>query len=627
MARRGPSGTRGSYGRTMSVTPDDMQRMVEAGTLSSTHDRERRWCGWCALVFAVVVVVALLVWVVVAVATDGSDSSSRAAHAGVYTATTGVGGLGGTLGTNPVSTWNPLSSDGAPATVTPSGLIPNTNDSYWNAITLLMTYRTGAYRPAGTQYADTMQAVNGQYNQARLLDLPPTSSFMLVVECEYGYSTPVGLACYVNNMALAPVFILPLSTGLSAALHKAPSLTSSTVLSNGYGSQYTSVVSTDVAESSVWHLAPDYVAAFQAFLEWVESRTDATSATSARLGLLYHDSAYGATIHSRWGLYCRASGFIDSQNNTFAVPHSTIANRTALEPIVRRALASGATTLLTMPWGTMQENILEVVNAILNEQDTGAQSGTTGTVQVVAMWWGAEGLEAFWNERTTPPNPRLETYVLSFVNPQHYKPITTLGASIAVETSASFATIQNTLLRAMAVRDRIVIGELCYNAHITNEFELKHWNGTSGNSVYASMSPAPTFGGRTCSASVVHRMLRGDFGSLTINFGAVSSAEGQFSGDCRVDPQTHGCTSNVVYVLKANSTGPVGFHYTLVYNASIPTTSSETNTDPDALLQLPSNMQKAIDASADPEVVVMPDDVSATSQPIVMDALKTLAAW
>ncbi|MBM3555889.1 MAG: ABC transporter permease, partial [Alphaproteobacteria bacterium] len=99
----------------------------------------------------------------------------------------------------------------------------------------ILSYRTGAYAPNGTPYAN---AVVDYYNMVNERDGGVNGVKITFEECETAYATDRGVECYERLKAKGPTgasYVNPLSTGITFALtEKAPG-DKMPIITMGYG--------------------------------------------------------------------------------------------------------------------------------------------------------------------------------------------------------------------------------------------------------------------------------------------------------------------------------------------------------------------------------------------------------
>jgi branched-chain amino acid transport system substrate-binding protein len=148
----------------------------------------------------------------------------------------------------------------------------------------VLVYRTGAYAPNGTPWAngfvDYLKLVNerdGGVNKVKLA----------FEECETGYATDRGVECYERLKSKKPVAFNPLSTGITFALTEKVAADKIALFTTGYGRS-------ESVDGSVfaWNfpLMGTYWTAADILVQHVSKKG---SLKGKKIALVYHDSPYG----------------------------------------------------------------------------------------------------------------------------------------------------------------------------------------------------------------------------------------------------------------------------------------------------------------------------------------------
>ncbi len=148
----------------------------------------------------------------------------------------------------------------------------------------VLVYRTGAYAPNGTPWAngfvDYLKLVNerdGGVNKVKLA----------FEECETGYATDRGVECYERLKAKKPIGFNPLSTGITFALTEKVVADKIPLFTTGYGRS-------ESVDGSVfaWNfpLMGTYWTAADILVQHVSKKG---SLKGKKIALVYHDSPYG----------------------------------------------------------------------------------------------------------------------------------------------------------------------------------------------------------------------------------------------------------------------------------------------------------------------------------------------
>ena len=164
------------------------------------------------------------------------------------------------------------------------GTLPAAAQSANEIFVPVLVYRTGAYAPNGTPWAngfvDYLKLVNerdGGVNKVKLA----------YEECETGYATDRGVECYERLKAKKPIGFNPLSTGITFALTEKVVADKIPLFTTGYGRS-------ESVDGSVfaWNfpLMGTYWTAADILVQLVSKKG---SLTGKKIALVYHDSPYG----------------------------------------------------------------------------------------------------------------------------------------------------------------------------------------------------------------------------------------------------------------------------------------------------------------------------------------------
>ena len=164
------------------------------------------------------------------------------------------------------------------------GTLPAAAQSANEIFVPVLVYRTGAYAPNGTPWAngfvDYLKLVNerdGGVNKVKLA----------YEECETGYATDRGVECYERLKAKKPIGFNPLSTGITFALTEKVVADKIPLFTTGYGRS-------ESVDGSVfaWNfpLMGTYWTAADILVQHVSKKG---SLKGKKIALVYHDSPYG----------------------------------------------------------------------------------------------------------------------------------------------------------------------------------------------------------------------------------------------------------------------------------------------------------------------------------------------
>lgn len=153
----------------------------------------------------------------------------------------------------------------------------------------ILSYRTGAYAPNGTPWA------NGYVDYLKLVNARGGINGVKIVweECETGYATDKGVECYerLKGMHGGATLVEPLSTGITFALTEKGPGDKIAIVTTGYGRA-------DSADGGVfkWNfpLVGTYWTAADILVQHIGKTLGGVSKLKGKkIALVYHDSPYG----------------------------------------------------------------------------------------------------------------------------------------------------------------------------------------------------------------------------------------------------------------------------------------------------------------------------------------------
>lgn len=155
----------------------------------------------------------------------------------------------------------------------------------------VLSYRTGAYGPNGTPWA------NGHVDYLKLINSRDGGINGVKItweECEFGYDTARGVECYERLKGKGPTgatVFQPLSTGVTFAMTEKAPVDKIPVITSGYGRA-------DSVDGTVfkWNfpLAGTYWSAADILVQHVAKKEGgADKLKGKKIALVYHDSPYG----------------------------------------------------------------------------------------------------------------------------------------------------------------------------------------------------------------------------------------------------------------------------------------------------------------------------------------------
>jgi len=168
-----------------------------------------------------------------------------------------------------------------------------------------LVYRTGAYAPNGTPFAN---GVADYYNLVNERDGGINGVKIVFEECEFGYATDRGVECYERLKAKGPTgaaYVIPLSTGVTYALTEKAPVDKIPLISMGYGRA-------DSRDGSVYQwnfpMVGTYWTAADIIIQQLAKKEGGFGKLKGKkIALVYHDSPYGkepiALLQKRAGLH------------------------------------------------------------------------------------------------------------------------------------------------------------------------------------------------------------------------------------------------------------------------------------------------------------------------------------
>jgi branched-chain amino acid transport system substrate-binding protein len=216
----------------------------------------------------------------------------------------------------------------------------------------LLTFRTGAYAPSGTPWA------NGFVDYFKLVNLKGGINGVRVLweECETGYATDRGVECYERMKAKnggATVF-QTMSTGITFALTERGAADKIPILTPGYG-----VSESADGEVFKWSfpIGGTHWASADAQIQYVGQKLGGMDKLAGKkITLLYHDSPYGKEAIPVLSARAKKHGF---ELATIPVPHPGVEQKSAWLQIRQ----SRPDYVLLWGWGVMNSTALKEANA------------------------------------------------------------------------------------------------------------------------------------------------------------------------------------------------------------------------------------------------------------------------
>ncbi len=227
-----------------------------------------------------------------------------------------------------------------------------------------LTYRTGPYKTSGIPYSD---GFSDYFTFLNLRDGGINGKPVEVIECEYGYDTERGVACFEETLAKGALLYHPMSTGLTYALMARAHEVGVVLHTMGYGL-------TAAADGRTFPYAFNFPAHYWhgataqiGHLKEIEGG----SLSGKRIMHLYHNSSYGKEPIPTFERLAEIEGFellmqpIDHPGE----------DQSAIWPAIE---AANPDYILLWGWGIMNKVALQNAAQIGFPMD-----------RIVGIWWSA----------------------------------------------------------------------------------------------------------------------------------------------------------------------------------------------------------------------------------------------
>ncbi|HKX93722.1 MAG TPA: ABC transporter substrate-binding protein, partial [Methylibium sp.] len=231
----------------------------------------------------------------------------------------------------------------------------------------VLVYRTGAYAPNGTPFA------NGYVDYLKLVNAQGGINGVKVTyeECETGYATDKGVECYERLKGKGATVFQPLSTGITFALTEKAPIDKIPLITAGYGRS-------ESADGNVfkWNfpLLGTYWVAADVLIQHIAKKEGGFDKLKGKkITLVYHDSPYGKEPIPMLTERSKLHGF---EFNTLPVTHPGVEQKAAWLQIRQNR----PDYVLLWGWGVMNGTALKEAQATGYPRD-----------KMYGVWWaGAE---------------------------------------------------------------------------------------------------------------------------------------------------------------------------------------------------------------------------------------------
>jgi branched-chain amino acid transport system substrate-binding protein len=231
----------------------------------------------------------------------------------------------------------------------------------------VLVYRTGVYAVSGVPYA------NGEVDYYKLInerDGGISGVKIVFEECETGYATDRGLECYERlkrNGLTGAAFVVPRSTGVTAALTDKAFIDKIPLLTPGYGR-----AASKNGAVFMWNfpLLGTYWSASDIAVQHIAKEIGGTDKLKGRkIALLFHDSPYGREPIPALLALAEKYGF---EFKSIPVPHPGLEQ----EPQWRGIRQDESDNVLLWGWGAMNGAALKHAAASGYRRD-----------KMIGVWW------------------------------------------------------------------------------------------------------------------------------------------------------------------------------------------------------------------------------------------------
>jgi branched-chain amino acid transport system substrate-binding protein len=231
----------------------------------------------------------------------------------------------------------------------------------------VLVYRTGAYAPNGTPFA------NGYVDYLKLVNAQGGINGVKLTyeECETGYATDKGVECYERLKGKGATVFQPLSTGITFALTEKAPIDKIPLITAGYGRS-------ESADGNVfkWNfpLLGTYWVAADVLIQHIAKKEGGFDKLKGKkITLVYHDSPYGKEPIPMLTERSKLHGF---EFNTLPVTHPGVEQKAAWLQIRQNR----PDYVLLWGWGVMNGTALKEAQATGYPRD-----------KMYGVWWaGAE---------------------------------------------------------------------------------------------------------------------------------------------------------------------------------------------------------------------------------------------
>ena len=229
----------------------------------------------------------------------------------------------------------------------------------------LFSYRTGPFAGSGIPIANGMSDYLNMLNER---DGGINGVKLVVEECETGYNTEKGVACYESTKAKNPVITNPYSTGITLQLIPRASVDKIPVLSMAYG-----LSASAVGQSFPWVFNPPatYWDGLSMIIKYIADKEGGFAKLKGKtIGYIFFDGGYGREPLPLLEIFAKKYGF---ETKLYPVPPAEMQNQSGQWLNVRKDKPDW---MIMWGWGAMNPTAVKEAARIKFPMD-----------KFVGIWW------------------------------------------------------------------------------------------------------------------------------------------------------------------------------------------------------------------------------------------------
>lgn len=232
-----------------------------------------------------------------------------------------------------------------------------------------LMYRSGTYAPNGVPFAN---GFSDYFKMLNARDGGINGVPLIYEECDTQYNNDRGVECYERLKKPTAAAITPLSTGITYALIERATADKIPILSMGYGR---TAAGDGRVFPYVFTMPASYWAGADVAVSYIADQEGGfENLNGKKIGLVYHDSAYGKEPIATLEALAEKHGF---QLHLFPVPHPGLEQKSTWLKIGRQVRPDW---VLMWGWGVMNSTAITEAAAVAFPLD-----------KFIGVWWsGAE---------------------------------------------------------------------------------------------------------------------------------------------------------------------------------------------------------------------------------------------